>query len=173
MIVGVADSSKFLSGDERMVLDLRQHWSKLVVPVLLAVVIVAAAIVLVVLVDNGVGRLVIAVVAVVLLLWFLARPVLVWWFTRFIVTDRRVMTRQGIIARKSSSVPLSRINDISFEHSVMERLLRSGSLVITSGADVGQVRLSSVPRVEAVQKRIYELVDDNDERLESSPREDR
>jgi uncharacterized membrane protein YdbT with pleckstrin-like domain len=166
MIAGVTDASKFLSGDERLVLDLRPHWSRLVLPVLEAVAVVAVAVVLVVFVDDGIARLVIAGIAVLLLLVLTARPFLVWWFTRFLVTDRRVMTREGIVARKSSSVPLSRINDISFEHSVIERILRSGSLVITSGADIGQVKLSSVPRVEAVQKRIYELVDDNDERLE-------
>ena len=43
-------------------------------------------------------------------------------------------------------------------------LLRSGDLVLESSGEQGGLRLVDVPRVEAVQRTITELMDDNDRR---------
>jgi membrane protein YdbS with pleckstrin-like domain len=62
-------------------------------------------------------------------------------------------------------VPLSRINDTNFEHSLLERMLGCGSLVISSAGERGQVTLRDVPHVQKVQRQINELVEDTDARL--------
>ena len=61
--------------------------------------------------------------------------------------------------------PLSRINDITFSHSLLERVLGTGTLVIESAGERGQVVLADVPNVEQVQRKVYDLVEDTDERL--------
>lgn len=158
-------AEKLLSDDESVVLDLRQHWKALVAPLLVLVVTLVAVGVLFGLVDDAVPRYVVLGVAAVVLGVFALAPFLRWYFTHFVISDRRVMTRSGILARSGRDVPLSRINDIHFEHSVLERILGCGSLVIESAGERGQVTLRDVPGVQDVQRRIYELVEDTDDRL--------
>jgi uncharacterized membrane protein YdbT with pleckstrin-like domain len=166
MIRAMSYAEKLLSADERVILDLRKHWKALVLPALVALAVVVVAVVVGVLaVDGGTGRLITAGVAILLILVLCLKPFLTWYFTHFVVSDRRVMMRSGIFARSGRDVPLSRINDIHFEHSLLERLLRCGTLVIESAGERGQVVLSDVPRVQQVQRRIYELVEDTDDRL--------
>jgi membrane protein YdbS with pleckstrin-like domain len=67
--------------------------------------------------------------------------------------------RSGILAREGRDVPLSRVNDVSFQHTLLERILRCGTLIVESAGERGQVTLTDVPRVERVQRTVYDLVD--------------
>lgn len=158
-------AEKLLAEDERVVLDLRQHWKALIVPVFAFIAICAAAGVLIGLIDEDIATYVILGVAALGIVVLSIYPFLTWYFTHFVVTDRRVMMRSGILARKGRDVPLSRVNDTNFEHSVLERMLRCGSLVISSAGELGQVTLHDVPHVQQVQRKINELVEDTDARL--------
>ena len=93
------------------------------------------------------------------------RPFIFWLTTRYVVTDRRVMMRHGVLSRTGRDVPLTRVNDVSFSRTPVERLFGSGTLVIESAGDRGQVVLRDVPHVEAVQRDIYRLVEDEAQRL--------
>ena len=62
-------------------------------------------------------------------------------------------------------MPLTRVNDVSFKATIIERMFRSGTLTIESAGERGQVALSDVPRVEEVQREIYRLVEDEAQRL--------
>jgi uncharacterized membrane protein YdbT with pleckstrin-like domain len=56
-------------------------------------------------------------------------------------------------------VPLSRINDVSFSTTLLERLLRCGTVTIESAGEHGQVVLPEVGDVEHVQREVYRLVE--------------
>jgi uncharacterized membrane protein YdbT with pleckstrin-like domain len=165
----MAYPTKLLAEDERLVLDLHPHWKALIAPVLVLILtlgvggFIAAAIP-----DGdrqGLLRIVVLVVALVLLAAYSIRPFLKWLTTHFVVTDRRVLMRTGILARTGRDVPLSRINDITFSHTFVERLLGCGTLVVESAGERGQVTLSDVPKVERVQRQLYDLVESTDARL--------
>jgi uncharacterized membrane protein YdbT with pleckstrin-like domain len=168
----MAYPAKLLAEDERLVLDLHPHWKALVSPVLVLVLVlgvggfVAAAIP-----DGdhqGLYRLLVLVVGLALLVASSLRPFLRWLTTHFVITDRRVLVRTGVLARTGRDVPLSRINDITFSHTFFERLLGCGTLLVESAGERGQVTLSDVPKVERVQRELYDLVEQTDARLRGS-----
>lgn len=169
----MAYSTKLLAPDEDLVLDLRPHWKALISPVTTLLVTVAVAAYAAGRIPEGdrqaLLRITIALAATAILIGFALRPFLVWLTTHFVVTDRRVLMRSGIFARTGRDVPLSRINDITFHHSFIERLLRCGTLVVESAGERGQVTLADIPRVEHVQRTLYELVESTDDRLRGSP----
>lgn len=165
----MAYSPKGLAQDERIVLDLHPHWKALVAPVIILLLTCAVSGFGLAAVPEGdwQGRARVAVGAAaagVLLAWVVV-PVLRWRTTHFVVTDRRVLMRSGVLARQGRDVPLSRINDITFSHTVLERVLGCGTLVIESAGERGQVTLADIPRVEEVQRTVYELVEHTDRRL--------
>jgi uncharacterized membrane protein YdbT with pleckstrin-like domain len=114
---------------------------------------------------QGQYRLGVLVVGLALLAFYTVRPFLKWVTTHFVVTDRRVLVRTGILARSGRDIPLSRINDITFSHTFLERLLGCGTLVVESAGERGQVTLADVPHVERVQRELYDLVERTDNRL--------
>jgi uncharacterized membrane protein YdbT with pleckstrin-like domain len=159
---------RLLGDDERVELDLHPHWVNLVLPVAAAVVILAAAAVGVAVVPSGsaggIARIAIAVVAVILL-WFAAvLPWLRWITTSYVVTSERVVVREGILSRTGRDIPLQRVNDVTFHHTILERLIGSGTLTIESAGERGQVVLDDVPRVEYVQSTLYRLAEEDDVR---------
>lgn len=158
-----------LDADEHVVRNLRPHWRRVAGPVVLAPIVVGlASYGYFALPDNSARkylRYVILAAALIILVWWSLRPFLFWLTTRYVVTDRRVLMRSGVLSRTGRDVPMTRINDVSFSRSVVERLFGSGTLTIESAGERGQVTLNDVPKVEEVQREIYKLVEDEAQRL--------
>ena len=150
---------KLLGEGEEVVLDLHQHWKVMVLPVLVLLATLGLTGFLVALVDDDLGRYAVLAVAALLLVVFVLVPFLRWRTTLFVVTNERVVMRSGILSRQGRDVPLQRINDVSFQHSLLERVLGCGTLVVESAGERGQVTLTDVPHVERVQRTVYDLVD--------------
>ncbi len=163
-----------LTGDEQPVLFLRPHWKTLIRPFLLAVIVVAVALVAEVFASGSKGaaavQLAIAAVAILILMLWLAVPVVRWRTTTYELTTRRLRMREGIVTRRGRDIPLVRINDVSFEKGLLDRLLGAGRLVVESAGEHGQILLNDIPHVEQVQGTLFRLVEEEQRRLE---REDR
>jgi uncharacterized membrane protein YdbT with pleckstrin-like domain len=91
--------------------------------------------------------------------WLTLRPVLAWRSTHFVITDRRVMYRHGLLTRSGIDIPLARINSVEFRHGVFDRMVRSGTLVIESAAQ-DPLEFDDVPQVEQVHSLLYHEVFD-------------
>ena len=150
-------------------LRLHPHWKTVLRPLFLLVVIVAAAVVLVLVLPSGssydIGRIAIGVVAVVAALIFCGIPLLRWRTTSYELTTRRLRLRQGILSRQGRDFPLIRISDVSFSHGLIDRLLGCGKLTVESAGEHGQLVLTEIPDVEKVQAKLFQLVEDEQERL--------
>ena len=150
---------KLLSEDETVVLETHPHWKVLVVPVLELLVVLAVAGFCYGYFEQSWARWTTVVVAAVLLLVLFVVPFLRWRTTLFVITTKRVVTREGILTRSGRDVPLSRVNDVSFSHNLLERILRCGTLTVESAGERGQVVLNDIPRVAEVQHKVYELTE--------------
>jgi uncharacterized membrane protein YdbT with pleckstrin-like domain len=159
---------RLLNPDEDVVFDLHPHWKALVPPTLLAPLIVFVATFVAGKIPEGGNqgklRLAVAALAVVAFAWLVVAPYAKWYTTHFVLTTRRVLMREGLIARKGRDIPIFRINDVTFEHTVVERILGAGTLVVESAGERGQVTLNDIPHVEDVQRQIYTLIDADDAR---------
>jgi uncharacterized membrane protein YdbT with pleckstrin-like domain len=167
-------SDPTLTEDEHLVLRLHPHWKTLIGPVSVAVVVVAAALIAEVVIPSNsaaaVERLVVAAVAILAVMLWLIVPVLRWRTTTYELTTRRLRVRSGIVTRHGRDIPLARINDVSFEKGLLDRLLGSGRLVVESAGEHGQILLNDIPRVEFTQATLFRLVEEEQRRLERNER---
>ena len=93
---------------------------------------------------------------VLLFLIYPLREFIRWATSHFVVTNERIVHRQGLIAKTSMEIPLSRINDVRFHQSILERIVGAGDLVIESAGTQGQEVFSDIRHPEDVQRTIYE-----------------
>ncbi|TWP48304.1 PH domain-containing protein [Lentzea tibetensis] len=153
-----------LSSGEHVVIHKHPHWKMLLLPVFWLLVVVAAATFLAGLVNEQswatIAWIALAVVAVVLALWLTITPLLRWRTTHFIVTSERVMYREGVFNRTGLDIPLSRINSVRFQHSLLDRVLGCGTLIIESASDE-PLEFDDIPQVEKVHTLLYREVNDN------------
>jgi len=158
----MAISAKLLGEDEYVVVSTRTHWKALVFPVFLLLVVAGAGGFLAAIVPSGSlqtpARVAILAVGVVILAAFALKRVLNWYFSTYTVTNRRLITRHGILTRTGRDIPLMRINDVSYEHGLIDRILGCGTLHIESAGERGQVVLPDVPHVEHVHLQMSDLL---------------
>jgi uncharacterized membrane protein YdbT with pleckstrin-like domain len=159
----VAISRKLLNDDEVVVLSTRTHVKALLVPALVLILVAAVAGYLSTL-PSGEARdvlqLVVWAVALLFVLWFVVRPFLSWLTTTYTVTNRRLITRSGVLTRRGHDIPLARVSDVAYEHGLVDRLLGCGTLVISDASEHGRVELHDIPQVEQVHLRISDQLFD-------------
>ena len=147
-----------LNDSEEIVLDLRPHWAKLFFPVVFVVLaITAAAASRVVDAPEPVtfGLLAVLAVAVVFLLARYVR----WTTTNFVVTNERLIHREGVVAKKGIEIPLDRVQTIRFNQSIFERMLGAGDLLIESAGETGQNTFTDIRKPNMVQQIVYREIE--------------
>jgi len=157
-----------LAAYERVVLHRHPHWKRLIGPVLVLVLATALAAFGAAVVNaahwssavaTNVVLAVIGVVWLVLIGWLTVWPFLNWRSTHFVITDRRVMFRHGLLTRAGIDIPLARINSVEFRHGLLDRMVRTGTLIIES-ASQDPLEFHDIPRVEQVHSLLYHEVFD-------------
>lgn len=165
----MAYPKKLLGDDETVQFELRPAWKTLIFPVIWLIVIVGLFFFLLGRVTSWfdgttatIATWVLVVAALLALVILVIRPFLFWWTTQYVFTDRRIIIRTGIIARKGRDMPLSKVNDVSFDHTVLERLVNCGTLIVQSAAENGGLVVENIPNVENVQREVYRLHSEDD-----------
>lgn len=156
----VSISPKLLNEGESVVLTTRTHVKHLAVPALVLVVVVGLAGFLSTLPSGssaGTWQAVIWGVAAVLVLWRCVWPFMEWMTSSYTVTDRRLITREGVISRRGHDISLNRISDVSYEKGLVDRMLGCGTLVISDAGDLA-IELDDIPRVEEAQRVLSDLL---------------
>lgn len=156
----MALSRKLLSDQEQVLLHMRTHVKALIAPTVLLIIVVAAA-------GLGLGLMpsqwtpwgswAVVGLAVVLVVLGTVHPWLNWLTTTYTVTDRRIITRRGILQRSGHDIPLHRINDVSYERGLVDRMLGCGTLVLSTAAE-DPVTLPDVPHVEQVHVQVADAL---------------
>ena len=149
---------KLLNDNEDIVLDLRPHWWFLSGPVVTVVLAVALAIFLVAIGAGTAFLLASLALVVAALVWLLIR-FLRWTTTNFVVTTDRLIFRSGVLSKHGREIPLERVNDITFNASLFERIIGAGDLVIESAGERGQQMFTDIPRPMQVQNEVYRQIE--------------
>ena len=154
-------SGKLLGDGEEVVLHLHTHAKKMIAPALLLILLgglVGVALALLPPATHPWGPLAVVVLVVVVFVVFVLVPFLRWRTTTYSITTRRIITRSGILNQVGHDLPLIRINDVSYERSLSDRILGCGTLNIRTASDQGPLVLPDVPDVEQVHVEITELL---------------
>jgi membrane protein YdbS with pleckstrin-like domain len=157
---GFRDLERYLLPSERRVVAVRRHWARLAEPALSAL----AGLVVLMWLDQVLPVPLPFVRDLLLAGWvgLLARltwRTLEWREDWFVVTDRRLLVRTGLVTRKVAMMPLMKVTDMSYDRPPVGRLLGYGEIVIESaGQDQALRRIRHLPHPDALYLEICELL---------------
>jgi uncharacterized membrane protein YdbT with pleckstrin-like domain len=81
-----------------------------------------------------------------------------------VLTTDRLISREGLVAKSGTEIPLERINTVFFSQSVFERMVGAGDLAIESAGERGTQHFSNIRRPSVVQREIYVQMEANENR---------
>jgi membrane protein YdbS with pleckstrin-like domain len=157
---GFRGLERFLLPTERRVVAVRRHWSRLAEPALTALVGLLVLLWLDQLLPSPLPfarDLMLAgwVALVARLTW----RVLEWREDWFVVTDRRLLLRTGLVTRRVAMMPLIKVTDMSYARPPAGRLFGYGEIVIESaGQDQALRRITHLPDPDGLYLEICELL---------------
>lgn len=157
--------SKLINEGETVVLDLKPHWWFFWKHIASGAALLIVGIVWTVALKNPpkFGKYALAA-AIAVYAVFVSIKYLTWTYTHFVLTDRRVISRSGIISKRGTEVPLDRVNNIDFAQKIWERVIGAGDLSIESAGKDGQSHFQNVRHPDMVQQEVYRQMEVNSRR---------
>ena len=84
-----------------------------------------------------------------------ARTYLRWRRHLYVITDEGVYVRNGLVSREITQVPTDRVQNTSFDQSILQRALSFGDVhVFTAGSSTEDLTLESVPNPQEVSETL-------------------
>ncbi len=154
------DPDDYLLGTERRVIRFRRHWACMLWAAFESVALLAVAVMISYLLPASMWVLqsVMWYAALLVILRF-GYLVLDWWCERIIVTDKRFLITIGVFNTKAAMMPITKVTDLTYERSVLGRMLGYGTLIVESAGQIQALnRIEYLPYPERVFDAISELV---------------
>jgi uncharacterized membrane protein YdbT with pleckstrin-like domain len=160
---------RLLTEGEEMVREFRPHWRMLVIP-LVWTLLLGGAVVLTWVFPPEQAWFDWGVTGIAGVAWLVLGlyPLIAWFFTLYVLTNERLISRSGVLARHGLEIPLEQINDLSFHQSILERVFHCGDLLIESAGTQGQSRFANIPEPEEFHSLLYRVREDRTMALEGT-----
>jgi hypothetical protein len=151
---------KHLLPYEAVVAAERRHWARLIEP---AASVVAGLIVALWLDTNLPQNVPLARDAIWLgwlaLLLRLVYRIIEWYSDWFVATNKRVLLTYGVFTRKVAMMPLMKVTDMSYNRSILGRLIGYGEFVLESAGQEQALRtVSYLPRPDELYEEICQEI---------------
>lgn len=151
--------SRYLFPTEKFRGEWKKHWIHLVREFLIG----AVATFLIgwltgYLAGHNLGQLVsVAVIIWIIIMSYVGWRVTDWYYDRFILTNKRIMVINGLVARTVGMMPLVRVTDMKYTQSALGRMLNYGTFIVESaGQDQALREVRSLPNPNELYLRIVE-----------------
>jgi membrane protein YdbS with pleckstrin-like domain len=155
----MAEIARYLLPSERHALEVRRHWASLAGnAATTAAFWVGGLIALWLFQDVALLRITCVFFLLFSLAWF-GWMVGEWQLERFVVTDRRVLLLTGILTKRIAIMPLAKVTDLTYERTVLGRVLGYGVFIIESaGQQQALSRIDFIPHPDQLYLQVSGLL---------------
>lgn len=160
----MANVDKLLMAGETIKFRTRPHWRFILAGCVIAALVIPVWVWLYLQLKDVAGdwatipNIVLALIVIAVLLRYSVKPVLAWLTTTYVFSDRRVMSRSGVLHRRAADIPLDKVSNIYYDQTLFDRALHCGTLKLDSSGGDG-FELKNVPNVERITTTLHELVE--------------
>ncbi len=127
-----------LKKDEKLLVIIRQHWLKLILPVFAWILL--TVLLFIFLKDNTKVALIVALLTAL----YPAYLYLEWKYNLWCVTSMRVVDENGLFGRYSKESPLDKINNVEYTQTLWGRMFGFGDVEIQTAAELGDSKYTMI-----------------------------
>ena len=73
----------------------------------------------------------------------------------FVVTNRRVIRKVGVVAREIQHAPLEKIQDVTIEQGILGRMLGYGTVIVETASEKGMLVFPAIASPESMRTHIW------------------
>lgn len=143
---------------ERVIVLLRAHARALVLPVVVLLAVSGGAVYGATALDELWPRILVVAAGALALVLLVLAPYVRWLASHVLITTRRIVIRHGLVVRTRQEVLHSRSYDVALRQSGLQRLFRSGDILLNTGLD-RPVVLRDLPRAALVHEALTDLME--------------
>ncbi len=138
-----------LKKEEKLLVIIRQHWLKLILPFLAWLLI--TVLLFVFLKEENIKY---AVIIALLIALYPAYLYVEWKYNLWVVTNMRVIDEIGFFSRYSKESPLDKINNVEYTQSVWGRMFGFGDVEIQTAAELGESEYTMINQPKLLKDTI-------------------
>ena len=106
----------------------------------------------------AVASYVIFALTAILAVFMMVRPVLYYRFYRYIITDDRIDTRQGVIIRTHTVVPIERLHQVEVVRGPINAIFGLANVSVTTAGGVAKIKFLENDVAESVVNGLNETI---------------
>ena len=122
-----------LKKDEKLLIIIRQHWIKLVLPFFAWLLL--TILLLTFITNYTVDFIIILLTAIYPMIEYIN-----WKYNLWAVTNMRVVDESGFFTRYSKESPLDKINNVEYDQPILGRIFGYGNVDIQTAAEMGETK---------------------------------
>ncbi|MEW9547009.1 PH domain-containing protein [Nonomuraea sp. NPDC050783] len=154
-----------LTQGERRIRSFHPHWKRLAGPFVALVLVAAVSGAALWLIPPEwqytlYARAAVVVIALVLLTIWSFAPYLRWKNTGYVLTTHRFTISRGVLNKSTDEIPIAKVNTVSSDQTLVERLFGCGTLTVESAGERGEIVLRDIPHIQDVRTDLFRLVED-------------
>lgn len=140
-----------LRKDEQILFETHKHWYVLIIPFLFSLIIISLSFYFYTKLNP-------------LHWWYFAFPFIAviyfifkyysWKFDIWVVTNYRVIDEFGVFSISSKESPIDKINNVSYQQSLLGRLMGFGDVQIQTAAEMGETSYANISRPQQLKEAL-------------------
>ena len=140
-----------LRKDEQILFETHKHWYVLIIPLLFALILIFSSIYFFTNLNP-------------LRWWYFTFPFVAviyfvfkyysWKFDLWVVTNYRVIDEFGVFSINSKESPIDKINNVSYQQSLLGRIMGFGDVQIQTAAEMGETSYSNISRPQKLKEAL-------------------
>jgi uncharacterized membrane protein YdbT with pleckstrin-like domain len=137
--------------DEQILFETHKHWYVLILPFLISVVVFALSLYLFTKLTE-------------FQIWYMLFPILAvfyfiykyysWKFDLWVVTNYRVIDEFGVFSINSKESPIDKINNVSYQQSLLGRIFGFGDVQIQTAAEMGETSYKNIASPQKLKEAL-------------------
>ncbi len=140
-----------LRKDEKILFETHKHWYVLIIPLLFSLFLISLSFYLYTKLSP-------------LYWWYFTIPFIAvlyfvfkyysWKFDLWVVTNYRVIDEFGVFSINSKESPIDKINNVSYQQSLLGRIMGFGDVQIQTAAEIGETSYTNISRPQQLKEAL-------------------
>ncbi|MFA5803121.1 MAG: PH domain-containing protein [Melioribacteraceae bacterium] len=140
-----------LRKDEQILFETHKHWYVLLLPLIITLILIALSVYIYTKLEM-------------IQWWHFIVPVFAffyfiykyysWKFDLWVVTNYRVIDEFGVMSINSKESPIDKINNVSYQQSLLGRIMGFGDVQIQTAAEMGETSYANISRPQQLKEAL-------------------